>query len=437
MTPVELGLVAIIALFILLFIRVPVAFSMISVSFVGMIALRPAAGIMPALNKLAIDVFGTMQTYSLSVIPLFVLMGVFLAKANVGVELYELLNAMIGRRKGGMAVATLAATTAFSAVCGSVVASVSTMTAVSFPEMKKYKYDEGFAAAITALGSSLSVIIPPSTALVVYGVLTEESIGQVLIAGIVPGVMTAILLILTVPIVLAFKPHLAPPARKEKIPFPWQTLKYVWAIPVIFIICIGGIYGGFFTPTEAGSVGAFASLLFAVFTRRINFKGIVESLLVSARTSAMVFFVFIGGKMLGAFLSMTTLPQAMATFIGGLDIAPFFIILFMLLIYTLLGLFMDEMSDLVILTPILYPIAVTALGYDGIWFGMLSMMALLTGFLTPPVGIVTLVAASVSKVPSGKVFAAEWPFWITIIVACIIVAAFPDICTFLPRMMYK
>ncbi len=432
MTPIEIGILGIILLLVLLLIRIPVGIAMTVVAIIGNIMLSSTG---PALNKLGIDIILITQNYSFSVIPLFVLMGMFLSKANLGADLYEVLNGLIGRIKGGMAIATIGAGAAFGSVCGSVVASVSTISAVAVPEMRRYKYDPGFATGVSAVGSTLGVVIPPSTALVVYGALTEESIGQVLIGGFLPGVMTMILLMITVRLLLIWKPKLAPEAVIEKTPFPWQELKYVWAVPVIFIISIGGIYGGFFTPTEAGAVGAFLSLVFSILIGRLKWKQFVDAVIVSVRITAMVFIVLIGGKLFGAFLTRSLIPMRLTGFIDGLHIEPFFIILIILVIYTAMGTFMDEMATLVIMTPIIYPI-VMSLGYNGVWFGVMTIMMLLTGLLTPPVGVVSLVASSITKVPSTQVFAAQWPFWITLIIASILVAAFPNIVLFLPSLMY-
>lgn len=433
MSPIEIGIMGIVALLVLLMLRVPVGISMIVVATVGNILLSSPG---PALAKLGSDVILAVQNYSLSVIPLFVLMGLFLTKANLGADLFEMINYFAGRRKGGMAIATIGAGAAFGAVCGSVVASVSTISTVAVPEMRKYKYDAGFAAGVTAVGSTLGVVIPPSTALVLYGVLTEESIGQVLIGGIVPGLVTMAILMITVVVVLLWKPGLAPDKITGKIPFPWKTLKYVWAVPIIFLISIGGIYLGFFTPTEAGSAGAFLSLIFAISTGKMKLPAFLDAVKSSVRISAMVFMILLGGVLFGAFLTRSLIPLRLSEFIGGLDIPPFFIILIILVIYTAMGPFMDEMATLVIMTPIVYPIIIS-LGYNGVWFGVMTIMMLLSGLLTPPVGIVSLVAAQISKIPAAKVFASQWPFWIALLLSCVLMAAVPQIITFLPNLMYQ
>ena len=432
MSPVEVGVLGIIALFILLLIRVPVGVSMIIVSAIGASVLT-APGL--ALTKLGSDAVRITQNQALSVIPLFVLMGIFLAKANLGAALFDLLNYFLGRKKGGMAIATLGTSALFGSVCGSVLAATTTLTAAAVPEMRKHGYDPGFATGVTAAGAAMGMVIPPSTALVIYGFLTEESVGQVLMAGILPGVLIMILLMLTVPIILLIKPNYAPKPNKEKTPFPWQSLKYVWAVPFIFLAVFGGIYMGWTTTTEAGAIGALSSLLFAVATRQMSFKAFIESAISASKVTGMVFFMIIGGSVFGMFLTRSLIPLTMTRYVATLDVAPFFIMLFFLLIYTFLGIFMDEMAILVIMTPIVYPIIIT-LGYNGIWFGVITIMMMLEGLLSPPVGIVTLVASSVAKLPSTKVFIAQWPFWVTLNLAAIIVIAFPVIATIVPSMMF-
>jgi len=432
LTPVEIGILGIIALFILLLVRIPVGISMIIVAAIGNSMITST---LPSLLKLGSDVVRTTQSHALSVVPLFVLMGLFLTKANLGAALFDLLNYFLGKRKGGMAIATLGASAMFGSVCGSVIAATTTLTAAAVPEMRKHGYDPGFATGVTAAGCAMGMVIPPSTALVVYGYLTEESIGQILMAGILPGILIMLLLMLTVPIILKFKPRLAPKVVTEVIPFPWQSLKIVWAVPFIFLVVFGGIYLGWTTTTEAGALGAFASLVFAVATRKMSIKAFIESLGTATKITGMVFFMIIGGSVFGMFLTRSLIPMTMTRFIGTLDVSPFWIMMFFLLVYTFLGIFMDEMATLVIMTPIVYPIIIS-LGYNGIWFGVATIIMFMDGLVTPPVGIVSLVASSVAKLPSTQVFVAQWPFWITLNVAAILIIAFPDIATVIPNMMW-
>lgn len=431
MTPEQIGIIGIAALVALLALRMPVAVAMIVVSTAGYAYIvRPAA----ALAKLGADPFGSASSYTLSVIPLFVLMGLFLSNARLGSDLYAFVNTAMGRWRGGMAMATIGASALFSAVSGSAVGTASTISAVAVPEMRKYEYDEGLAAGCAAVGGTLGILIPPSSALVLYGMLTEEPIGKVLIAGIVPGLFTALLLMGTVYLLVLWRPHLAPPSAQDRHTSVWAALKRTWAVPVIFGISMGGIYGGVFTPTEAGGVGAFLSLAFAVLTRRLNWRGFVDAVSQATRITAMIFLMVIGGKMFGSFLAVTRIPMNMTAFIRDLSVDPWVVMVVVFAVYFVLGAFMDEMATLVVMTPIMYPIVI-GLGYDGVWFGVLTILMLLTGFLTPPVGIIGFVVASITEIPLMRVFRGVTPFWITLIIAGLVLIAFPQIALFLPNLM--
>lgn len=432
MTPELIGVLGILLLFVLLALRVPVAIAMIGVSVLGYSLIVSPNG---AFAKLGADSFINAKSYTLSVIPLFVLMGMFLSHAKLGSDLYKLFDALLWRVRGGMAMATIGSSALFSAVCGSAVATASTISTVAVTEMRKYKYDPGLAAGCAAVGGTLGILIPPSSSLVVYGALTEETIGGLLIAGILPGVMTALLLMITVHLILMRKPDLAPRVIKENhTRLTWSLIKYVWCIPLIFLISMGGIYAGAFTPTEAGAVGAFLSLAFALILRRLNWQGFQSAISQSSRITAMTFLILIGGKMFGTFLTVSRIPLYLTNFLRGLDIAPFLIIMVIFLIYFVMGAFMDAMAILVIMTPIVYPIVIS-LGYNGVWFGVMTMIMLLTGLLTPPVGVVSLIVASITKVPPAQVFRGVMPFWFTLIVAGIIITIFPQIVLFLPNVM--
>jgi len=432
MTSVEVGILGIILLFVLLFMKLPVSVAMILVGLVGNMLLSSPG---PTLAKFGSDLILLTQNYNLSVIPLFVLMGLLLANTGLVSDLYDILNSFIGRFKAGMAMASIGAGAAFGAVCGSAVACASTIASVAVPEMSKHGYNRGFAASTAAVGSTLGIIIPPSTTLVLFGILTEESIGAMLIGGILPGLMTMVLLMITAYIMVLRNPELAPLKVIDTKTFSWKMLRNVWAVPLIFLLSFGGIWLGFFTPTEAGAVGAFLSFLFSLLTGKLTWKNFLESLDATVRITAMVFLMVIGGNMFGAFLTRTLIPLKLTAFIEGLNAPPFAIVLVILLIYTLMGPFMDELATMVIMTPVLYPIVI-ALGYDGVWFGVLTAMMLLTGLLVPPVGVTSLVVASVTKIPSAEVFKYQVPYWITLIIACIILIFIPDIILFLPRMMY-
>jgi len=429
--PEAVGLIGILAMLALLALRVPVGIAMIAVSVVGYgYVVRPAA----ALARLGSDPFASVTSYAFSVIPLFILMGLFLANARLGTDLFELVNALLGRLRGGMAMATIGASALFSSVCGSSIATTSTMATVCVPEMRRYNYHEGLAAGAAAAGGTLGILIPPSAALVLYGILTEEAIGKLLIAGFLPGLMTAAILMTAAHFVARFKPHLAPVTKAEQRPPVWTAFKKTWAVPAIFGISIGGIYGGVFTPTEAGAIGAFLSLLFTVLTGRLSWSSFIGALLQTTRVTAVIFLIVVGGKMFGYFLTVTRIPIALTSYIAALEIAPVLVIFVLFALYFVMGALMDEIAILVIMTPIVYPLVIK-LGYDGVWFGVLTIMMLLTGLLTPPVGLLSFIVSGITNVPLNKVYAGVTPFWIALIFAITLVILFPEIALILPRMM--
>lgn len=426
------GLLGFAALVVLLALRVPVGIAMIVVSIVGYsTVVNPDA----ALARLGSDAFSGTASYSLSVIPLFVLMGLVLAQSALGTDLYRFLNSLLWRLRGGLALATVGASALFGSVSGSATASASTMSLVAMPEMRRYRYDEGLGAACVAVGGTLGSLIPPSAVLVLYGILTEESIGALLIGGILPGLLTTAVLILTAYVVVRMYPNLAPRMTEHGSPHSRiRLLLRTWAVPTIFGISMGGIYVGVFTPTEAGGAGAFLALVYGVLARRLSWAGFVEAVSQTVRLSAMIFLIVIAGQMFGFFLSATGIPSTLGNYVAGLEIAPWMVAALILLIYMALGTLMDEIAILVIMTPIMYPIMLT-LGYDGVWFGVLSIMMLLSGLLTPPVGIIAFIVSRVAEVPLGRVFRAVAPFWAALVVASLLVIIFPQIVLFLPELM--
>jgi tripartite ATP-independent transporter DctM subunit len=431
MTPEIVGLIGIVAMLALLGLKVPVGIAMIVVSAAGYgYIIRPSA----ALARLGSDPFTSVTSYAFSVIPLFILMGLFLANAKLGSDLFTFVNALLGRLRGGMAMATIGASALFSSVCGSSIATASTIATVTVPEMRKYHYHEGLAAGAAAAGGTLGILIPPSAALVLYGILTEEPIGKLLIAGLLPGIMTAVILMIAAHLVAFFKPHLAPLGTATERPAVWPALRKTWAIPAIFATSIGGIYGGIFTPTEAGAVGAFLSLVFTGITGRLSWSSFVGACQQTARVTAVIFLIVVGGKMFGYFLTVTRIPLVITSFIAALEISPLAVIFLLFALYFVMGALMDEIAILVIMTPIVYPL-ITKLGYDGVWFGVLTIMMLLTGLLTPPVGLLSFIVSGLTGVPLNKVYTGVTPFWIALIVAISLVIIFPEIVLFLPRLM--
>ena len=387
-----------------------------------------------ALARLGADGFREAGSYNLSVIPLFVLMGMLFANAGLGQDVYRAINVFLYRLRGGLAVATLGASAAFGSVSGSAVASATTMSNVALPEMRRYEYSDKLSTGTIAAGGTLGILIPPSSILVLYGVITEEPIGAVLIAGIIPGIITTLLLMVTAYGLVWHNPSLAPKASGRPEISKTKALRAAWAVPVGFGVSMGGLYLGFFTPTEAAGVGAFLALAYGLLARRLDFSGVLAAVGQSVRISAMIFLLVIGGKLFGYFLTVTGIPRELGVWITSSGLAPFWILISIFAVYFVLGALMDEIAILVIMTPITYPI-VLGLGYSGIWFGVLSIMMLLTGLLTPPVGLISFVVSGVTKVPLGTVYKGVTPFWMTLIVAIFLVMLFPSIATLLPERM--
>ncbi len=431
MPPEVVGILGLAALLVLLLLRVQVGLAMIAVSTVGYAYIvSPDA----ALTRLGGDLYRSAASYSLSVVPLFILMGFVLAGAGFGADLFKALDRFLGRVRGGLGVSTVGAASLFAAVSGSAMAAASTMASVAVPEMRRYDYDAGYAAACAAVGGTLGALIPPSAVLVLYGILTEESIGRVLIAGIVPGFMTTGVLMITAALVGVLRPRLAPLRQARPEIGRLAAIGLAWPVPVIFGVSMGGIYLGVFTATEAGAVGAFLAVVYSVASRRMDLAGFLEAVSNTVRITAMIFIIVIGGILFGYFVSVSRIPAALSGFVSTVDLAPALVIGVIFLVYFLLGIMMEELAILVIMTPIMYPVVI-GLGYDGIWFGVLTTMMLLTGLLTPPIGLIVFVVSGVAEVPLGPIFRRVVPFWMALIVCIAAVIAFPQIVTFLPDVM--
>jgi tripartite ATP-independent transporter DctM subunit len=425
------GVIGFAVLLLLIALRVPVAIAMIAVAVVGFgYIVSPDA----ALARLGADAFRGASVYSLSVIPFFIFMGMLLSQAGLGRDVYRSLDRFLWRLRGGLAIATIGASTMFASVSGSSVASASTMARVAVPEMQRYRYDDGLSAASAAAGGTLGALIPPSALLVLYGVLTAEPIGQVLIAGFVPGVMTALLLMATAWLLVRRRPSLAPQKTARPDLSILRALRMMWAVPVIFAVSMGGLYAGVFTPTESGAAGAFLALLYGVLTGRLDWRAFGAAVSETVLVSAQIFLLMIAGQMFGFFLAVTRIPRSLGQFIGDLGLLPWMVIGLIFLIYFALGAVMDEIAILVIMTPIMYPVII-GLGYDGIWFGVLTIMMLLTGLLTPPVGLITFLVSRLTGIRLGTVFRGLTPFWLTLCVAIVLVIAFPQLATWLPGAM--
>ncbi|HSW57214.1 MAG TPA: TRAP transporter large permease [Dehalococcoidales bacterium] len=432
MSPDLVGLIGVIAILVLFLLRVQIGITMLVVGFVGYWYL---VNWNAALSVVGMVPFASASNYGLSVLPLFILMGLFLAYGGLGRDIFQAVDAWFRHVRGGLAISTIGACAAFAAVSGSATATAATIGSIALPEMKRYGYADSMATATVAVAGTLGILIPPSTVLVIYGILTEQSIGQLLIAGIIPGFMLAGMMMLTIYFQVRIKPSMAPTQKQ----LPWKakfvSLKKIWPILVIFLLVMGGMYTGFFTPTEAAAFGAFTSLIFAIVTRQFSRKVLTSSLDQTVRTTAMLFLILIGAMVFSRFLAVTRLPYDLTEMIAALEISRYAVMLIIIFSLVVLGCFIEGISIMVLTLPVLYPL-ILELGFDGIWFGILLVVLLNIGMITPPVGINVFVTAGIAKdVPLMTIFRGIVPLLITMIVFCIILLFFPQIATFLPNLM--
>ena len=431
MNPEMIGILGIVFLFVLILLKVPIGFSMVIVGAVGYgMIISPIA----ALAKLGTDPFNISHNYGLSVIPMFTLMGMLLGHTGLGRDLFKAFNAWLGHIRGGLSIATIATSAAFAAVSGSVIATTATIANVAVPEMRAMNYKDSLSAGCVASGSTLGILIPPSSVLIIYGMLTEESIGQLLVAGILPGLLTATLLALTAYILVRINPDLAPGVVKTTFKEKIDSIRLIWPVPLIFIITMGGIYRGYFTPTEGGAIGAFMALLLSIIGKRFNWMSFKDSLFGTAKVVAMLFIILIGGVMFGNFLSVSKIPQFLGSYM--VDLPPLVLMSSIFICYFIAGFFMDAMAILVIFTGLFYPLIIAA-GYSGIWYGIVTILMLLIGFLTPPVGVVAVVTSSLTKIKLETVFKGVIPFWIALCISTFLIIIFPQIATYLPSLMVR
>ena len=428
------GVVGIVVMLILLALRMPIGIAMLLVGIVGFGVLN---GLQPALYALGSYPYSYTAVYELAVIPLFVLMGNCAGVSGMSRDLYSAAYAWVGHWRGGLASATIVACAGFAAVSGSSVASAVTMGRVCLPEMERYKYDPRLATGTVAAGGTLGILIPPSTAFIVYAILTEQSIGRLLLAGFLPGILLASLFVITVSVWTRLSPELGPPGpvagRAERM----RTLGRSGPMLVIVGASIGGIYLGVFTPSEAAAVGAFLALGYAFWRKSLTGSGFAEVLLETVKTTSFVFLILIGAFVFGPFLALSGLPEHLAQSLSGLPVPRIVILSILVAIYIVLGMFLEGFSILVLTLPIVVPI-VEALHYDLIWFGVLMVVVLEMGLISPPVGInVFVVKGLVPDVPMSQIFRGIMPFWIAMLVCVVLLTAFPQIALFIPNTMIK
>jgi tripartite ATP-independent transporter DctM subunit len=420
------------AIFLLALMRVPLAFAMGLVGFAGVWLTR---GLVPAFASTSQVVHETGFAYTLSVIPLFILMGNFVARAGLAHELFQAAYAFIGHVRGGLAHATIAACAGFGAICGSSIATAATMSKVAYPSMRRLGYSSSLSTGVMAAGGTLGIMIPPSTIMVIYGIVTQTNIGHLFAAGVIPGLLTATMLMLTVMVMTARDPEHAPPGERASWPERWRALRGIWGVVVLVIVVLGGIYGGFFTATEGAGFGAFGAFLFALLRRRLTWKVLFEVLVESARTTAMLFTLLIAATLFANFVNFTTLPGDLKEWITHQGWSPTMIVVAMMAIYVILGTVMEELTMVLLTIPLFFPI-VTSLGFDPIWFGVLIVMIVQIGLISPPVGMNLFVLnALLPDVGLGNIFRGCWPFVLAMVVTLGLLIAFPQLSLWLPSLM--
>ena len=416
----------------LVFGRVPIAFAMAAVGTLGFAMER---GWEPAIAIVGEKARRAALNDDLSVVPLFILMGVFVGRAGLSEKLYAASNAFLGHLRGGLAMATVVACGGFSAICGSSLATAATMAKVAMPSMRKYGYNDRLAAGAIAAGGTLGILIPPSVILVLYGIMTRQDIGKLFAAGILPGLLGILCYLGAVRFVVTRRPAYGPVGARTAWPDRWRAMSRVWGVAVLFVVVIGGIYLGIFTPTEAGGIGAFGAFLFALFGRQLNWSRLFTILAETAVTTSMLFFVLIGALIFADYINETDMPNQLADLIKALDVSPMAVMLVILLIYLGLGCVFESLSMLLLTVPVFVPI-VSALGFDLIWFGIVIVVVTEISLITPPIGMNVFVLRGVLKdVPTGAIFAGVTPFWVADIVRLALLVLIPWISLFLPSMM--
>ncbi|MFP6735641.1 MAG: TRAP transporter large permease [Rhodospirillales bacterium] len=433
MSVTVVGTIGIIALFVLLGLRMPVAMTMLVVGFFGTIAI---SGLPAALSILGGEAFEISTTGTLIVVPLFVLMGNLAGVSGMSKDLYEAAYAWLGHFRGGLASATIGGCAGFAAMSGSSIASAVTMGRVALPEMKRYNYDDSLATGAVAAGGTLGILIPPSTGMIIYAILTEQSIGRLFMAGVFPGLLLTGLFLIAIYIVTTRRPEAGPPGPRADFARKMKTLRRSGVIVGIVVVTIGGIYLGIFTPVEAAGVGAFLTFMMALYRRSLDWRKLRFVLLQTLQTTATVFMILIGAFVFIPFMALTQIPSNLVGFLVGLDVGQLGVLIIILVTYIALGTFLEGLAMLVLTLHITFPVIIE-MGLDPIWFGVVVVIVLEMGLISPPVGVNVFVVKSVAgDVPMSTIFRGIWPFWIAMGVCLAFLVAFPQIALFLPNTMF-
>ncbi len=428
MNEVAAGIIGLILVLALFFTGIELGFAMALVGFVGFSYIVSTKA---ALNLLAKDIFDVFSSYGFTVIPLFIFMGQIAFNAGIAKRLYDTAYKFVGHIPGGLAMATVGGATAFKAICGSSPATAATFASVAVPEMDRYGYSKKLSTGIVATVGTLGILMPPSVTLIVFGIITEQSIGKLFLAGLIPALIIALFFVLIIYGWCRINPALGPRGQKSRWKERIVSLPDVLWVGVIFLLVVGGLMKGFFTPTEAGSVGTFAVLLLALGKKDLSYKGFIKSVGESLRTACMVLMLIAGSTILGHFLAVTKIPMLAADWIIQLQFSPNLTMIIIALIYLLGGSFIDDLAFMILATPIFYPV-ITKLGFDPIWFGVIIGITVMIGVVIPPVAINVFVVKNITKVPFGVIYKGVYPFLIGLVVCAFLLFLFPQIALYLP-----
>jgi C4-dicarboxylate transporter, DctM subunit len=426
------AIIGFVVLFVLMLLRVPVGMAM---GLVGVGGFAYIVGGAPALKNVGHTTARTVTDYNFAVIPLFLLMGSFATTSGMSRELFRAANAFLGHLRGGLGIATIAACGGFAAICGSSVATAATFSRVAYPEMRRFGYPQSFATGVIAAGGTLGIMIPPSTVFAVYGLITEQDVGKLFVAGILPGLLAVAMYMMTITLIGVARPGFLPAGQRTTWAERRTALRDVWATLLLFAFVIGGLYGGIFTATEAAGAGAGGAFLIGLVRGRLSRTDIMRALLETTRTTAAVFTVLIGALLFGYFLTVTQTPQKVTELLTGLGIGKYGVLALIMLMYLVLGCLMDALAMIILTVPIVFPV-IKELGFDPIWFGVIIVMTVELGLIHPPVGMNIFVIKSVIEdVKMSTMFYGVMPFIVTDLLRLVILIAFPIIALWLPSRM--
>ncbi|MCL1828010.1 MAG: TRAP transporter large permease [Oscillospiraceae bacterium] len=429
MSDLAIGLSGIAVVIILVFIRMQVGFAMIVVSLLGLWFLQGGTF---ALNIAGLIPYGQSVSYTLACMPLFIFMGIVISESGLGADLYNFAANWLCRIKGGLPMATCAACGFFAAICGDSVTTAVTMGQVSYPQMKRLGYKDALSSSVIACGGTVGILIPPSICMIVYGTMTETSIGSLFLAGFIPGILQVLFYIFTIAIVVRLKKDLSPPPFKSTMREKLRSTKSVWPVILIFLVIVFGMYGGIFTPTEAGACGAFATVVVCFLMRRLNKRSFLFSMLDSIRNTSMCFFILIGAFVFNRFMTMSNLPNIFGAYIAELNVPRYVILLLIILMYLVMGAFMDVFATLLLTLPIIFPV-VRALGYDAVWFGIIMVRMVEIGLITPPFGINLFAISKSTGVPIGTIYKGVVPFLIADALHVVFLIVVPEVVMLMVR----